>query len=94
MRPFAIICIGVLCLLSIFLYYNQRNEPVIQILTSEEIQRVITNDADHYYDKFHKMDFKVRSVKNKTKYLEKISKSGCTASDASVKKIKVCKCRD
>ena len=65
-------------------------DPVIIILTAEEMQSVITNDADHYYDTFHNIDYKVRNVMNRNKYLEKISKSGCDADQTTVKKIKNC----
>jgi hypothetical protein len=63
---------------------------VIEILTAEEMQRVISEDADNYYDKFHRADYKVRKVKNKKSYLAKISKSGCSPDEEIVEKIKKC----
>lgn len=74
----------------IHLRYNNEEAPVIEILSAEEMQSVITTDADHYYDTFHAVDFKVRHVKNKDTYLGKISKSGCSAEEDTIQKIKVC----
>lgn len=63
---------------------------VIQIMTAEEMQHVITEDADNYYDKFHGADYKVRKVKDKESYLVKISKSGCAPDEETVEKITKC----
>lgn len=91
---FGIFCISLLCFIiasfNFLSIQSNEHEPGIKILTAEEIQEVITNDADHYYEKFHKMDFVVRNVKNKTKYLDKISQSGCTAEDRSIGKVRSC----
>lgn len=76
---------------AILLFTNIMNHhSIIVILSAEEMQQVISSDADHYYDKFHKVDYKVRNVKNKKNYLEKISQSGCTGEEECVKKINVC----
>lgn len=71
-------------------YYKKKTTPVVEILSAEEIQRVITTDADHYYEKFHAVDFKVRQVKNKVAYLDKISGSGCAAEEEIIQKVKDC----
>jgi hypothetical protein len=73
-----------------FYYYYRPSIPTIEILSAEEMQRVITTDADHYYDKFHAVDFKVRQVKNKHAYLDKISGSGCAADEEVIQKVKDC----
>lgn len=51
--------------------------PNVTFLTAEEMQKHLNDDADHYYDKFHKTDLKVRKVKSKEDYLEKIASSAC-----------------
>ena len=68
----------------------RRKVAVIEILTAEKMQRVISEDADNYYNKFHAIDFKVRNVKNKSSYLSKISKSGCSPDEEIVEKINNC----
>ncbi len=73
-----------------YIDFARQNAPVIEILNAEEMQHVITTDADHYYDKFHAVDFKVRNVKNKHSYLDKISKSGCSSEENTIQKIKDC----
>jgi len=74
----------------IFFYFNRNTTPIIDILSAEEMQRVITMDADHYYEKFHAVDFKVRKVNNKAAYLDKISGSGCAAEEETIQKVKNC----
>lgn len=64
--------------------------PVVIILSGDEMQSIINNDADHYYEKFHEVDYKVRNVTNKEEYLEKISKSGCDGDIEVAEKVKNC----
>lgn len=64
--------------------------PNIYFLSASEIQKVMDDDADHYYDKFHKVDFDVRKIKNKQEYLDKIANSGCGADDKDEEKITQC----
>ncbi len=66
------------------------SSPVIKILSGEEMQSILNNDADHYYDKFHKVDYQVRKVKNKQEYLAKISKSGCDGDIEVIQKVNDC----
>jgi hypothetical protein len=85
-------CLAVLLLFgaAAFTFFYKSMTPVIEILSAEEMQRVITEDADNYYDKFHTVDFKVRDVTNKRTYLEKISKSGCSAETDIIEKVRSC----
>jgi hypothetical protein len=72
------------------IFYKKQTAPIIEILSAEEIQHVITTDADNYYEKFHAVDLKVRQVKNKEAYLDKISGSGCAAEEDIIQKVKDC----
>ena len=88
--------IGFVCLAALLfaaaaaVFYKSRIRPVIQFLSAEEMQRVITDDADNYYDKFHTVDYKVRDVTNRHTYLEKIAKSGCAAESDIIEKVRSC----
>ena len=62
----------------------------INFLSQEEIQKVLNDNADHYYETFHEKDLKVRKIKNVEEYLAKISKSGCNASEEKKQKIIDC----
>lgn len=82
----ALICFTV----AVYFWIRSMRRQQITILTAEEMQGVISEDADNYYDKFHTVDYKVRNVKNKKAYLSKISKSGCSPDEETIEKITKC----
>lgn len=92
---------SILCLILAFLsflaaiYYwlsskNIQNTEKIIFLSSEETQKVLSEDADHYYQTFHKTDLKLRKSKNIQDYLAKISNSGCEPEEENKEKIRDC----
>jgi hypothetical protein len=82
--------LSIICLVVALYFWFLVSKPAIQILTAAEIQNVISEDADHYYDKFHKKDFKVRDVDDKPGYLFKIAKSGCAPEGGNGLKVEEC----
>ena len=82
--------LSIVCLVVALYFWYIVSNPVIQILTAAEIQKVISEDADNYYDKFHKKDLKVRQVDNKPGYLLKIAKSGCAPEGENRAKVEEC----
>lgn len=78
---------------AIYFYFSskmvQNTENVI-FLSDSETQNVLNEDADHYYQTFHKVDLKVRKSKNLEEYLAKIAKSGCEGTEENKEKILHC----
>lgn len=67
-----------------------KNTKEVTFLSAEETQSVLNDDADHYYQTFHKTDLKVRKSKNLQDYLAKIAKSGCDGEEENKEKILDC----
>ena len=84
----ALLCFGA----AVYFWLESKSisTPLINILSASETQSVLNNDADHYYDKFHEVDYKVRNVKSKREYLAKIAKSGCDGDIEVVEKVTDC----
>lgn len=78
---------------AIYFYFSSKmiqNTDHVIFLSDTETQHVLNQDADHYYQTFHKVDLKVRKSKNLQDYLAKIAKSGCEGSEENKEKIIDC----
>uniref|UniRef100_A0A6C0CMP6 Uncharacterized protein n=1 Tax=viral metagenome TaxID=1070528 RepID=A0A6C0CMP6_9ZZZZ len=75
-----------------FFFYSKmiKSTDKVQFLIDSQTQEILNNDTDHYYQTFHKTDFKVRKSKNLKDYLAKISKSGCDGTEENKEKILAC----
>lgn len=85
----AFLCFGA----ALYFYFASKmvqNTDNVIFLSNEETQDILNNDADHYYQTFHKTDLKVRKSKNIQDYLAKISKSGCNGTEENKEKILYC----
>jgi hypothetical protein len=67
-----------------------RNTDRIHFLSSAEIQSVLNEDADEYYQTFSKVDLKLRKSKNIQEYVDKISNSGSEGGEENKEKIIDC----
>lgn len=67
-----------------------KNTDKVIFLTPEETQAILNDDADHYYQTFHKVDLKVRKSKNLNDYLAKIANSGCDGVEENKEKVLDC----
>ena len=67
-----------------------QNTDTVVFLKNSETQAILNEDADHYYQTFHKVDLKVRKSKNLQEYLEKIGNSGCEGTEDNKEKILYC----
>jgi hypothetical protein len=73
-----IILILLLLLLLLLLYYeNHENNNNYKYLTKYELETILINNKDKYYNTFNKNDFKVRNITSINEYYNKI-KNACS----------------
>lgn len=70
-----------LLLLALGYSINEDFTNNIKILNKDELQNILINDSDNYYDKFTDLDLSVRNVKSVQEYKKKIFNSPITIDD-------------
>ena len=75
---FIILILLLLLLLLLLLYYeNHENNNNYKYLTKYELETILINNKDKYYNTFNKNDFKVRNITSINEYYNKI-KNACS----------------
>lgn len=64
-----IIIIIIIILFSSLEYFKNDN---FKLLTKNELQNILTNNVDNYYDRFTNLDLKVRNVNSSDEYIKQI----------------------
>ncbi len=71
----------IIIILIIYLIYNFNNSSNIKILKKEELQEILINDYDNYYNTFNKLDLQARKVKSIEEYKNLIINSPITINE-------------